>query len=269
MCENPLVTTVNFIDTLPPTFFDSPIERHPMSDFDQQRSRRKLVKYLHPPAPKDAPLHKKIKARRAQVRAYAFIKFDGALHALLVKDGLNERAGVLGQLDQGAQGDNFTPLRPNLWTRKELYNRVRWLKGNLTKQIIAGKTTLEYAKQTYDYENTWRETKRAYEEKTQQRIISTPLTETLEEWREKLEAKRIAHIRTTREKLEKYSKLLVELKSQHQQVRRELHNARRKQLRAVAKKKAMQAKMNAWFDKKKAEKLRRKNKKATAQPKDS
>lgn len=166
------------------------------------------------PRPRKQTLWKAIKKKRSAVQSRADSWSAGAnpyrpeVEAELEKMGLppikKRGAGILGE------ADNYFHIKcpVELWSRKEIYNRVRWLRGELTRQITAPRPSSQAAKEN-----------------------------------------RHAAIMETRRKLEKYSSALKQLKSQHDEIRREKHNERRRQVRAKAKASKLKALAAEWKEK--------------------
>lgn len=165
------------------------------------------------PRSRKQPLYNAIKKRRSGVKARAEA-WGGAdyLHpeveAEFKRMGLSlpekQYWGVLGEADKHF----YIKCPVELWSRKEIYNRVRWLRGKLTRQIVAPRPTTEAEK-----------------------------------------TKRHAAIMETRRKIEKYTDALKRLKPQHDEIRREKHNDKRKKDRAKAKASKLKALAAEWKEK--------------------
>jgi hypothetical protein len=52
----------------------------------------------------------------------------------------------MGMVRGEAGSGTYRPLSPQYWTRKELYNRVRWLRGKITRLIMEGGSKEELEK---------------------------------------------------------------------------------------------------------------------------
>ncbi|ULA59509.1 MAG: hypothetical protein LZF60_140048 [Nitrospira sp.] len=88
-----------------------------------------------PDQTKTLPKWKRWQKSSVNARKRVYKRADADIDDLINQD-IGGKPRRMGMVRGQGNGHTFRPLNPRYWTRKELYNRVRWLRGEITRLIM-------------------------------------------------------------------------------------------------------------------------------------